>query len=71
MVQQDIAPADQVKQTAKRMGINTDIRAVDAIALGTSEVFPIEMVSAIRPYQIWVFTQSLLQLQKLKTGMAT
>ena len=46
MVQQDIAPADQVKQMAKRMGINTDIRAVDAIALGTSEVFPIEMVSA-------------------------
>ena len=46
MVQQDIAPAEQVKQTAKRMGINTDIRAVDAIALGTSEVFPIEIVSA-------------------------
>ncbi|MFL2982850.1 MAG: penicillin-binding protein 1A [Candidatus Neomarinimicrobiota bacterium] len=46
MVQQDIAPADQVKQTAKRMGINTDIRAVDAIALGTSEVLPIEIVSA-------------------------
>ena len=46
MVQQDIAPAEQVKITAKRMGINTDIRAVDAIALGTSEVFPIEMVSA-------------------------
>jgi len=46
MVQQDIAPADQVKQMAKRMGINTDIRAVDALALGTSEVFPIEMVSA-------------------------
>ncbi len=46
MVQQDIAPADQVKQMAKRMGINTNIRAVDALALGTSEVFPIEMVSA-------------------------
>ena len=46
MVQQEIAPSDQVKLTAKRMGINTDIRAVDAIALGTSEVFPIEMVSA-------------------------
>ena len=46
MVQQDIAPAEQVKQTAKRMGINTDIRAVDAIALGTSEVFPLEMVAA-------------------------
>ena len=46
MVQQDIAPAEQVKQTAKRMGINTDIRSVDAIALGTSEVFPMEMVAA-------------------------
>ena len=46
MVQQDIAPAEQVKQMAKRMGINTDIRAVDAIALGTSEVYPIEMVAA-------------------------
>lgn len=46
MVQQDIAPAQQVKQTAKRMGINTDIRAVDAIALGTSEVYPMEIVSA-------------------------
>ena len=46
MVQQDIAPAEQVKQTAKRMGINTDIRAVDAIALGTSEVYPLEMVAA-------------------------
>ena len=46
MVQQDIAPAEQVKQTAKRMGINTEIRAVDALALGTSEVYPIEIVSA-------------------------
>ncbi len=46
MVQQDIAPAEQVKQMAKRMGINTDIRAVDAIALGTSEVYPLEIVSA-------------------------
>ena len=47
MVQQDIAPAEQVKQTAKRMGINTDIRAVDAIALGTSEVLPIEIVLSL------------------------
>lgn len=46
MVQQDIAPAEQVKQMAKRMGINSNIRAVDAIALGTSEVYPIEIVSA-------------------------
>ena len=46
IVQQDYAPAEQVKRTAKRMGISTDIRAVDAIALGTSEVIPLEMVSA-------------------------
>ena len=46
MVQQDLAPAEAVKRNAKRMGISTDIRAVDAIALGTSEVYPLEMVSA-------------------------
>ncbi|MBT6710153.1 MAG: hypothetical protein HOB22_00395, partial [Candidatus Marinimicrobia bacterium] len=46
MVQQDIAPSEQVKRTAQRMGITTDIRAVDALALGTSEVFPLEIVSA-------------------------
>ena len=46
IVQQDYAPAEQVKRTAQRMGISTDIRAVDAIALGTSEVIPLEMVSA-------------------------
>ena len=32
------------------MGISTDIRAVDAIALGTSEVIPLEMVSAYAAY---------------------
>ena len=32
IVQQDYAPAEQVKRTAQRMGISTDIRAVDAIA---------------------------------------
>lgn len=46
MVQQDIAPSEQVKRTAKRMGITTEIRAVDALALGTSEVYPIEIVAA-------------------------
>ena len=30
----------------KRQGISTEIRAVDAIALGTSEVYPIEIVGA-------------------------
>ena len=46
MVQQGFAPAEQVKKTSQRMGISTNIRAVDAIALGTSEVIPIEMVAA-------------------------
>lgn len=46
MVQQDIAPSEQVRKMAQRMGISTDIRAVDALALGTSEVYPIEMVAA-------------------------
>ena len=50
IVQQDYAPAEQVKRTAQRMGISTDIRAVDAIALGTSEVIPLELVSAYAAY---------------------
>ena len=43
---QELVPAEQIKKMAKRMGITTDIRAVDAIALGTSEVIPLELVSA-------------------------
>ncbi|MEA1882543.1 MAG: PBP1A family penicillin-binding protein [Candidatus Marinimicrobia bacterium] len=43
---QEVVPASEVKQTARRMGVSTDIRAVDAIALGTSEVHLLEMVAA-------------------------
>ena len=43
---QEVVPAREVAQTAKNLGISTNIRAVDAIALGTSEVYPIEMVAA-------------------------
>jgi penicillin-binding protein 1A len=43
---QELVPAVEVKKTAQRMGITTNIRAVDAISLGTSEVYPIEIVSA-------------------------
>jgi penicillin-binding protein 1A len=46
MVQQKLAPADQIKNTAERMKFTTPIRAVDAIALGVSEVYPIEIVAA-------------------------
>jgi len=43
---QEMVPATEVKATAERMGITTDIRAVDAIALGTSEVYLLDMVGA-------------------------
>ena len=43
---QELVPAREVKNTAKRLGISTDIRAVDAIALGTSEVIPLDVISA-------------------------
>ena len=43
---QEVVPAQAVKQTAQRMGMSTDIRAVDAIALGTSEVHLLEIVAA-------------------------
>ena len=43
---QELVPAVEVKKTAQRMGITTNIRAVDAISLGTSEVYPIDIVSA-------------------------
>ena len=43
---QELVPAVEVKKTAQLMGITTNIRAVDAISLGTSEVYLIEVVSA-------------------------
>ena len=45
-VVKELVPATEVKATARRMGITTDIRAVDAIALGTSEVFLLDIVNA-------------------------
>ena len=42
----ELVPAGEVRSMAKRMGITTDIRAVDAIALGTSEVYLIDVVNA-------------------------
>ena len=45
-VVKELVPASEIKSTARRMGITTDIRAVDAIALGTSEVYLIDMVNA-------------------------
>jgi len=43
---QQLVPAREVKSLAQRMGISTNIRAVDAIALGTSEVYLMDVVAA-------------------------
>ncbi|MEE9167263.1 MAG: PBP1A family penicillin-binding protein [Candidatus Neomarinimicrobiota bacterium] len=43
---QELVPPEVVVRTAKRMHLSTPIRAVDAIALGTSEVIPLEISSA-------------------------
>lgn len=43
---QEVVKPSIVVNYAKRMGLTTDIRPVAALALGTSEVIPIELVSA-------------------------
>lgn len=45
IVQELVSPW-QIKKVAKQFGITTNIRPVDAIALGVSEVYPIEITSA-------------------------
>jgi penicillin-binding protein 1A len=42
----DIAPPYQVSRVAKKMGINSTLQAYPSIALGTSEVSPLELTSA-------------------------
>jgi len=43
---QELVNPQQVKKTALRFGLSEPIRAVDAIALGVTEVYPIEITSA-------------------------
>ncbi len=43
---QELVPPEVVAKTAKQMHLSTPIRAVDAIALGTSEVLPLEITSS-------------------------
>ena len=44
----DIAPPSQVVKFAHKMGITSDLNPYPSIALGTSEVSPLEMTSALR-----------------------
>ena len=46
MTTSDIAPPYQVAKVAKKMGINSPLQAVPSIALGTSDVTPLELTSA-------------------------
>ena len=43
---QELVSPKKVRDTAKRFNLSTSIRAVDAIALGVSEVIPIEITAA-------------------------
>ena len=45
-VVKELVPATEVKAMAERMGLTTNIRPVDAIALGTSEVYLLDVVNA-------------------------
>jgi penicillin-binding protein 1A len=42
----EIAPAEEVVRYAQRMGIETPLRAVPSLAIGTSEVVPLQLISA-------------------------
>jgi len=56
-VVQELVPPTQVVSYAHRMGISTHLRPVNAIALGTSEVIPLEVTSAYSIFPnngIWV-----------------
>ncbi len=46
MTTSDIAPPNQVAKVAKKMGINSPLQAFPSIALGTSDVSPLELTSA-------------------------
>ncbi len=43
---QELVPPKQVVSYAKKMGISTNIRPVSSLAMGTSEVYPVEITSA-------------------------
>ena len=66
---QEIGPRI-VAQYAKRMGISTKIRAVPSLALGTSEVIPLELVASYATFSnngVYVKPISILRIED-KTG---
>ena len=54
---QELIPPGTVRDYAKAMGLTTNIRPVQAIALGTSELIPLEVVSVFATFAnkgVWV-----------------
>jgi len=47
---QEIVPATEIVKLAKKMGLTTPINPVDALALGTTDVIPLEIVSAFSAF---------------------
>ena len=50
ILQEIVKPSVVVEYAKKNMGLTTNLRAVDALALGTSEVIPLEITSAYGIY---------------------
>ncbi len=62
----NIAPKEQVVEYAKRMGIKSPIPPYESIALGTSQVTPLEMTSAFGVFAnegVYVEPNSILKIE--------
>ena len=65
-VVQELVPPSQVVNYAHRMGITTHLRPVNALALGTSEVIPLEITAAYGVFPnhgIWVQPQGITRIE--------
>lgn len=63
---QEVVPPRMVVNYAKQLGISTPVAAVDAVALGASGVFPIEITSAFAAFSaggIYHKPRSILSIQ--------
>ena len=62
----DLAPMDQVIETAHKMGINSELPNVLSLALGAGEVTPLEMTNAFGTFAnegIWVEPIAILKIE--------
>jgi len=69
---QELVKPRVVVQYAHRLGLTTPLRAVDALALGTSEVIPLEMAAAYAVFPrlgIWIQPLAVLEVQDRYGGI--